>query len=124
MQGEAAGVIVGTIARVRNTGLSSGSKRESFGEYIKITQFYIGCSGSRCKGNDFLLNCKGSHPEQNKNTPFPGARTMETGARVKISPSDLPESVNTPVPQRDIILTALAGRRSCGGSLEVNGNVS
>lgn len=55
----------------------------------KISQFYISFSGSHSKDNDFLSNWKGSHKKQNKNIPFPGAKTKETGARVNISPSKL-----------------------------------
>lgn len=89
---EAAEVTEGTIAHARNIELSFGRKRQScdqFGGYIKISQSYISFPGFRSKVNDFVLNGKGCHTTQHEHIPFPGAKTEDTGARVKISPSKL-----------------------------------
>lgn len=59
VESESAEVVVGTTIHVRNIGLSSESEREPFNrfrEYIKISQFYIGHSGSHSRDKECLLS--------------------------------------------------------------------
>lgn len=93
-QAEAAEVTVGAVVRARNTGLASGSKREPrdpFRGHMKISPFSpwpfrIPQSGEWLS---FGLERVSHETEQNENIPLPGAKTEETGARVKIPSSKL-----------------------------------
>lgn len=54
-----------------------------FGDYMKISQFYVGHSGSYNKDKEFLLISKGCYTKQNKNIPVLGAKTKALEPELK-----------------------------------------
>lgn len=85
MGSESRDVIVGTRDRVRSTEFSEsdGEPFDQFREFVKMSQFYIGRSGSHSGDKECHLNRKGSHTKQNKNIPVPGAKTKAPEPELK-----------------------------------------